>query len=158
MLQHHINAAEDAEGRVARRAEQITVPLSGWSLAPVARALRAMRGVGQVVAVTVAAGVGGFSRFAKPRQLMAHLGPVPGERSSGGTLRRSGITQAGDALARRAPIEGAWTYRMQARVSGKPHDRIERLPNALRDIAWKAQLRLSVAIGIWSPQARPEWS
>jgi len=39
-------------------------------------------------------------------------------------------------------IEGAWTYRMQARVSRKPLDRIERLPQAIRDIAWRAQLRL----------------
>ena len=42
---------------------------------------------------------------------------VPSERSSGSTVRRGGITKAGNALARRVLIEGAWTYRMQARVS-----------------------------------------
>ena len=64
----------------------------------------------QIVAVTVAAEVGDFSRFAKPRQLMAYLGLVPSERSSGGTVRRAGITKAGNALARRVLIEGAWAY------------------------------------------------
>ena len=59
-----------------------------------------MRGVAQIVAVTVAAEVGDFSRFAKPRQLMAYLGLVPSERSSGSTVRRGGITKAGNALAR----------------------------------------------------------
>ena len=142
VLQDYIHAIQDAEQRVARLAEQITALLPSWSLAPVVRALQAMRGVAQIVAVTVAAEVGDFSRFANPRQLMAYLGLVPSERSSGGTVRRGGITKAGNALARRVLIEGAWTYRMQARVSRKLHDRIEQLPSTIRDIAWKAQLRL----------------
>ena len=52
------------------------------------------------------------------------------------------VTKAGNALARRVLIEGAWTYRMQARVSRKLHDRLEGLPQMVRDIAWKAQVRL----------------
>jgi hypothetical protein len=39
-------------------------------------------------------------------------------------------------------IEGAWTYRMNARVRRKLHDRLEPLSAAIRDIAWKAQVRL----------------
>ena len=39
-------------------------------------------------------------------------------------------------------IEGAWTYRLQARVSRKRHDRTEQVPSAIRDSAWQAQLRL----------------
>ena len=64
------------------------------------------------------------------------------EHSSGTAIRRGGITKAGNALARRVLIEGAWTYRMQARVSRKLHDRLEGLPQIVRDIAWKAQVRL----------------
>src|SRR5262245_6644459 len=86
--------------------------------------------------------VGDFSRFTKPRQLMAYLGLAPSERSSGTRVRRGGITKAGNAQARRVLIEGAWTYRMQARVGRKLLDRIERLPQAIRDLAWRAQLRL----------------
>jgi len=50
----------------------------------------------------------GFRRFANARQLMAYLGLVPSEHSSGTSIRRGGITKAGNALARRV-IEGAWT-------------------------------------------------
>jgi transposase len=94
------------------------------------------------VAVTVIAEVGDFIRFDNPRQVMAHLGLTPSEHSSGTAIRRGGITKAGNALARRVLIEGAWTYRMQARVSRNLHDRLEGLPQIVRDIAWKAQVRL----------------
>jgi transposase len=113
-----------------------------WSQAPLVAALQAMRGVAFVVAVTLVAEVGDFARFANPRQLMAYLGLVPAEHSSGRAVRRAGITKAGNALARRALIEGAWTYRMHPRVSRKLHDRVEALPQNVRDIAWKAQVRL----------------
>src|SRR5438045_2032115 len=85
-------------------------------MAPVVAALQSMRGVALVMAVTVVAEVGDFRRFANPRQLMAYLGLVPSEHSSGSSVRRGGITKAGNALARRVLIEGAWTYRMSARV------------------------------------------
>jgi transposase len=101
-----------------------------------------VRGVALINAVTIVAEVGDFARFGNPRQLMAYLGLVPSEHSSGIRVRRGGITKAGNAQARRALIEGAWTYRMQARVSRKLHDRLEALPQDIRDIAWKAQVRL----------------
>lgn len=142
VLQDYIHAVTDAEARVERLTRQIEDLVPDWSMAPVVEALQAMRGVAFIVAVTLAAEVGDFSRFDNPRQLMAYLGLVPSEQSSGNTVRRGGITKAGNALARRALIEGAWTYRMQARISRKLHDRNENLPQAIRDIAWKAQVRL----------------
>lgn len=142
VLQDYIDAVTDTEARVERLAGQIEALLPSWSLAPVVEAVQAMRGVAFIVAVTVVAEVGDFNRFDNPRQLMAYLGLTPSEHSSGNTVRRGGITKAGSGLARRALIEGAWSYRMQARVSRKLHDRIERLPKAVRDIAWKGQLRM----------------
>ena len=105
-------------------------------------AVQAMRGVAFIIAVTVVAEVGDVRRFDNPRQLMAYLGLTPSEHSSGASVRRGGITKAGSGIARRALIEGAWSYRMQARVSRKLHDRLEGLPKAVRDIAWKGQLRM----------------
>src|SRR5918998_1652877 len=101
VLQDYIHAVEDAEARLARLERQIEELLPGWSMAPVVEALQAMRGVGLIVAVTVVAEVGDFSRFASPRQLMAYLGLVPSEHSSGSGVRRGGITKAGNAHARR---------------------------------------------------------
>jgi len=142
VFQDYVDAVADAEGRVERLTGQIADLLPNWSLAPVVEAVQAMRGVAFIVAVTVVAEVGDFHRFETPRQLMAYLGLTPSEHSSGSTIRRGGITKAGSGLARRVLIEGAWSYRMQARVSRKLHDRIEALPKTVRDIAWKGQLRM----------------
>ena len=142
VLQDYVHAVTDAEARVERLTRQIADLLPSWSLAPVVEAIQAMRGVALIVAVTVTAEVGDFSRFDNPRQLMAYLGLTPSEHSSGASVRRGGITKAGSSLARRALVEGAWSYRMQARVGRKLVDRIEALPQAVRDIAWKGQLRM----------------
>lgn len=142
VLQDYIDAVTDAEARVERLTGQIADLLPSWSLAPVVAAVQAMRWVAFIVAVTVVAEVGDFNRFENPRQLMAYLGLTPSEYSSGATVRRGGITKAGSGLARRALIEGAWSYRMQARVSRKLHDRLEGLPKSVQDIAWKGQLRM----------------
>ena len=142
VLQDYIHSVHDAEERVARLTKQIEDLVPTWSMAPIVEAFQAMRGVAFVAAVTVVAEVGDFIRFDNPRQVMAYLGLTPSEHSSGTAIRRGGVTKAGNALARRVLIEGAWTYRMQARVSRKLHDRLEGLPQIVRDIAWKAQVRL----------------
>jgi transposase len=67
---------------------------------------------------------------------------VPSESSTGEQVRRGGITKAGNGRALRVPIEGAWTYRFPARKSRLLEERQADLPKAVRDIAWKAQLRL----------------
>jgi transposase len=73
---------------------------------------------------------------------MAYLGLVPSESSTGERVRRGGITKAGNGRARRVLIEGAWTYRFPARMSRLLQERQEGLPKAVREIAWKAQVRL----------------
>jgi transposase len=158
VLQDYIHAVQDAEARLERLTRQIEELLPSWSMAPVVAALQAMRGVALVVAVTVVAEVGDFRRFANARQLMAYLGLVPSEHSSGTSVRRGGITKAGNALARRVLIEGAWTYRMPARVSRKLHDRNEKLSPAIRDIAWKGHIRRrSAALRIIELLASRQW-
>ena len=71
---------------------------------------------------------------------------------------RGGITKAGNAFARRVLIEGASAYRMPARVSRKLHDRLEGLPQIVRDIAWKAQVGSVPAIVGSRRQASPRSS
>ncbi|WP_425320096.1 transposase [Cereibacter azotoformans] len=100
-----------------------------------------------IVALTVVAEVGDFNRFDNPRQLMAYLGLTPSEHSSGANVRRGGITKAGSGLARRVLIEGAWSYRMQARVSRKLLDRVEALPQVVRDIGRPARRAFRVCRG-----------
>ena len=87
--------------------------------------------------------IGDLSRFASPRQLMAYLGLVPGERSSGETIWRGGITKAGNHRARRVLVECSWSYRHPPRVGKKKLSKVEAAPSAVQEIAWKAQARLT---------------
>jgi len=73
---------------------------------------------------------------------MSYLGLTPSEYSSGPLRRPGGITKAGNTHARRALIEGAWAYRYPAKVSRHLQLRLEKLPTAIQDLSWKAQLRL----------------
>jgi len=142
VFQEKIDAIEDAGQRLYRLDEQLRAVAPTWSMAPVVEAYQAMRGVSFLVAVTFAAEIGDVRRFDTPPKLMAFLGLVPGERSTGDTVRRSGVTLAGNRRARRALVEAAWTYRYPARVSETLRRRLEGLPKTVRDIAWKAQVRL----------------
>jgi len=142
VLEDYIAAVEAAETRRDRLTAQIEAMLPDWTLAPVVAALQTMRGMALVNAATLIAELGDLSRFANPRQLMAYLGLVPSEHSSGASIKRGGITKAGNNAARRLLIEASWTYRFPARVSRELLLRQERQPKLIRDIAWKAQLRL----------------
>ena len=142
VLEDYIAAVEAAEARRDRLTAQIEAMLPDWTLAPVVAALQTMRGMALVNAATLIAELGDLSRFANPRQLMAYLGLVPSEHSSGASVKRGGITKAGNSAARRLLIEAAWSYRFPARVSRELLLRQENQPKPIRDIAWKAQLRL----------------
>ena len=142
VFQERIDAIEDAAQRLRRLDEQLGTVVPNWSMARVVEAYQAMRGASFLVAVTFAAEIGDIRRFDTPPQLMAFLGLVPGERSTGDTVRRSGLTLAGNRRARRALVEAAWTYRYPARVSEALRGRLEGLPKAVRDIAWKAQVMI----------------
>jgi transposase len=142
VLQESIDLVDDAGARLARLEQQIADTLPRWSLRPVVKAIQAMRGVSFISAVTVAAETGDLRRFDKPRQLMSYLGLVPSEHSSGARTLRAGITKAGNKSARRMLIEGAWTYRSAARIGPVHQARLAGLPKAVREIAWKAQMRL----------------
>jgi ArsR family transcriptional regulator, arsenate/arsenite/antimonite-responsive transcriptional repressor / arsenate reductase (thioredoxin) len=117
----------------------IEAALPDWSLAPVVRALQALRGMALIAAATLAAELDDITRFDNPRQLMAYLGLVPSEHSSGSTRRQGAITKAGNGAARRMLIEAAWTYRFLARISRELLLRQEGLAKPIRDTAWKAQ-------------------
>jgi len=142
VLEDCIGAVEAATARRDRLEAYIEAMLPDWSLAPVVRALQALRGVALVAAATLVAELGDMTRFANPRQLMAYLGLVPSEHSSGNTRRQGGITKAGNGAARRVLIEAAWSYRFPARISREQLLRQESLAKPIRDIAWKAQERL----------------
>ena len=110
--------------------------------ARIARLKQALRGVQMIAAMTLVAELQDFMRFDSPRQLMAYVGLVPGEHSSGPKRRQGSITKAGNSAARRMLVEIAWHYQHSPRVSPIIATRHEHLPKPVTDIAWAAQLRL----------------
>ena len=73
---------------------------------------------------------------------MSYLGLVPSEYSTGQSRSQGAITKAGNGHVRRVLIESAWSYRYSPRMSRERVVRCEGQPKIIRDLAWKAQLRL----------------
>lgn len=142
VLQEMILAVRHAQERVQRIEAAIVEFLPTWSLAPVVEALQAPRGVQLITAATIMAEIGDLRRFDSPRQFMGYLGLVPGERSTGDSVRRLGITKAGNGRVRRALVESAWAYRHLPKVGKAKYYVHERVSPAVRDVAMKAQARL----------------
>ena len=138
-----VQAMDEAKARRDRLAKRMQELLPSWSLAKVVAAIQALRGIAVIATITLVAEIGDFKRFADPRQLMAYLGLTPSERSSEAKTARGAITKAGDTRARRMMVESAWTYRLPARMGAEILERNEALPQAIKQIAWKAQARLS---------------
>jgi transposase len=141
-FQEYLHAISESSARIQRLEQALRELLPGWPLASVVHALQALRGIDLIAATTLTAEIQDFWRFPSPRQLMAYLGLVPGERSSGPKRRLGAITKAGNSPARRILVEAAHAYRFPARVSPVIARRSTELPKAVTDIAWKAQTRL----------------
>lgn len=142
VLESYLEAVEHAEGRAASLQSKLEEIASREPYAaPVAR-LRVFRGIDIVTAMTIVSELHGFERFRHPRQLMAYLGLVPSEHSSGKKTQRGGITRAGNSHVRRALIESAWHYRHKPAVGWKlKRRRHGQSPSAIA-LADKAMKRL----------------
>ncbi len=117
VFQASVRAVAEHDARLQRLETELRAQVQGWRLAPVVRALQAMRGVQFTVAVTLIAALGDLTRFEPPRPLLSSLGRTPRESSSGARRRQGAITTAGQTFARRALSAGAWASRYPATVS-----------------------------------------
>ena len=142
VMQEYVNCVLALSKRFKAFDEHIQKAASESVFWPVIEALMALRGMNLLAATTVVAEIGDLTRFASAPQLMAYLGVVPSEHSSGSKQSRGGITKTGNGHVRRLLIEAAWTYRHPARKSNVIQRRAERTPQVVQDIAWNAQTRL----------------
>ena len=136
-------AMRQACERIERLEQALRAAVSDWSLSEVVTALMAMRGMDLISATTFLAEIGDLSRFQTPRGLMAYLGLVPSEDSTGDTIKRGPITKSGNRRARRMLVECAWSYQHPPRVGKDKQAKVAAAPRAVREIAWKAQSRLN---------------
>ena len=138
----YIHTVEQASARVERLTSDLAELVEQWTLRPLVRALQALRGIDLVTAVVLAAEIGDFKRFPTPKQLMAYLGLVPSEHSSGDTRRQGGITRTGNRHARWVLVEAAWNYRFGPRASRRINARRRLVAVEVRNIAERAEQRL----------------
>jgi transposase len=104
--------------------------------------LRCFRGMDDITALTIAAELGDPRRFPSPRGLMAYVGLIPSEHSSGPTRARGAITKTGNAHLRRVLVEAAWHYRHHPFIGKQLRRRQQGAPSTALIPAWCAQLRL----------------
>ncbi len=142
VLQEMISIISERLQRLQRLDNELLHQVKNWRYYPVVKAIQAMRGVRLLVALGTIAELGDLRRFDHPRKLMAYLGLVPTENSSGGKAKRGSLTKCGNSRARRLLVEGAHTYKHKANISVELLRRQEGLPKEIVDIAWHAQQRL----------------
>lgn len=136
-------ACKEASERIERITEALRDLCRSWRMNPLVEALMCLKGFSFITAVTFVAEIGDLTRFAHPRALMSYLGLVPSEYSSGASRHQGAITRCGNKHARRVLVEAAWNNRFKAQISRTLEVRQEGKPKAIREISWKAQLRLS---------------
>jgi transposase len=135
-------AIRQAQESLDRLEQAICSAVQDWSLAEAVTALMAMRGIDLIAATGLLVEIGDLSRFQTPHELMAYLGLVPSEASTGNTIKRGPITKAGNRRARRLLVECSWSYQHPPRVGRVKQQKVDAASPAVRAIAWKAQCRL----------------
>ena len=142
VLQEMIQTVNERLDRLRRLDDELQYQVKQWRYYPLVKAYQALRGVGLLVATGVVAELGDLTRFDTARKLMAYVGLVPSEHSTGGRRKIGGLTKTGNPRARRLLIEGAHSYRYAANISSEMQKQQEGLPKVIIDIGWQAQLRL----------------
>jgi transposase len=142
VLEESIEAVRLGERRRDRIDGYLRAQIPTWSLFPLVQNLGALRGLDMVASAGLAAAIGDPSRFASAPDFMAYLGLVPSEHSTGRKRHMGAITKAGNIHARTLLIEAAHSYRFPARVARHKLAAVDAVPEAVREIAWKAQTRL----------------
>lgn len=143
VLEEYLQRIDFAVKQVERIDGQMEKLLQTWSRKPLVEALMGFRGFKQTAAMVIISEIGDFKRFKHPKQLMAYLGLVPSEDSSGGRRKQGSITKCGNSHARWMLVESAEHYRKPPKISKALSVRQEGLSREVRTISWHAQNRLS---------------
>ena len=140
--QAYLRTVDEAVARLRAVEEDLRALLDLEPLRTRARRLRCFRGIDDLTALTIAAELGDPARFPTAPSVMAFVGLVPSEHSSGATHARGAITKTGNAHLRRVVVEAAWAYRHHPFVGQTLARRQRGAPAEVIAHAWTAQQRL----------------
>jgi transposase len=142
VLEESIQAIDACELRIVRLVTKMKQLLETWEWKPVVLALMACKGFQEVAAMTLISELGDLRRFDHPRKLMAFLGLVPSEASSGGKKRQGSITKCGNSHSRWMLVECAQHFRKAPRISAALTTRQEGQSEEVKALSWRMQNRL----------------
>jgi transposase len=102
-----------------------------------------LRGINRLSAMTLLSELGDLRRFPTAPQLMAAIGVVPSESSTGDKTNRFSITKTGNAHVRRIVVEAAWNYSRRLTPGRTIRARRKGQPKQIVDIAERCEKRLN---------------
>jgi len=140
--QHYLRAVDEAQARLQALETDLQALATAPRYAEAVGRLRCFRGIDTLSALILAVELGDVRRFASATALMAFVGLVPAEHSSGPKTRRGGITRTGNTHLRRILVEAAWHYRHQPYRGHLLRRRQAGQPPTVIATAWRAQQRL----------------
>lgn len=143
VLEDNLSTIDFHHERILRLEEAMLHLLEDWQRKHLVEAMMAFKGFKLVAAMVTVSEIGTFSRFEHPKKLMAFLGLVPTESSSGTSKRQGGISKCGNPHARWILIEQATHYRVPPKISAQLSKRQEDTPRWIKELSWATQTRLS---------------
>lgn len=151
----YLRAVEETEARVALLERELVDYLQAAPFAEPVRRLRCFKGISDLTALTIAVELGDARRFPSAPRLMAFVGLVPTEHSSGSHRGRGAITKTGNAHLRRVLVEAAWHYRHYPHTGRQLSARQRGAPAVIVSHAWAAQHRLHRTYSRLAARGRP---
>jgi transposase len=142
VLEEYLFAFDQIVQRVQRLEELLAVHVPQWRMYPAVEALMCLRGFRLTAAAMLIAELGDIRRFSHPRHVMAFLGLVPQQHTTGPSIRLGAITKAGNPHARWILVEVVQHAYLTPKISRPLSLRQEGQPALYRELAWKAQVRL----------------
>lgn len=143
VLAEMISELEHRIDQLRRYDEQVELAAQKAEYQPYLGALRTLRGISTLSAMTILCELGDLRRFATAPKLMAAIGVVPSEYSTGDKTNRFSITKTGNAHVRRIVVEAAWHYQRRPSAGRTIKARRKDQPRAIVDIAEKCEKRLN---------------
>jgi len=151
----YLRGVEEADARLESLEAHVLAVAQWPNYAPLVQALRCLKGVDTLTAITVIVETQDFRRFGHARAYMDFTGLVPSEHSSGERTRRGAITKVGNAHLRRVLVEAAWAYAHRNSSGPTITKRRQGCPTAIVQIARRAQDRLHRRYGRLAHRNKP---
>ena len=110
VLDYYIDRVKSALGEKSRLEGLVEAEASKARWKRRVDSVKRLKGIDTMSAADLVFEAGEFSRFKNARSFAAWVGLTPSEHSSGESVRKGGITKAGNKHLRRTLVEAAWRY------------------------------------------------